>query len=124
MQQQYVLSIPILFAQTDGICKELFNQYFFMKHDKRPRTAHYVEEFSDDAHAVAMMAALAYTLPINESEVERQRHPSKLNRHAVLHGEALDYGSQMNAYKAISLIHYIVSIFFNVERTRKSRGVN
>ena len=30
-----------------------------------------------------------------------------LNRHAVMHGESLDYGSEENGLKAVSLLNYV-----------------
>ena len=33
-----------------------------------------------------------------------------LNRHEVLHGESVDYGTEINSLKAISLLYYIASV--------------
>jgi hypothetical protein len=55
----------------------------------------------------AILSPLAETLPINASENERPRNFNGLNRHMVLHGESLDYGSKVNSLKAISLVNYV-----------------
>lgn len=106
-RQEYELSIPVLLAQTDGICKEVVNQYFFLKKNKKPRTARYVEQIVADTYKAALLSPLAQTLPINASESERPNGFDALNRHMVLHGESLDYGSKINSLKAISLINYV-----------------
>ncbi len=115
---EYDLSIPVLLAQTDGICKELFDQYLFRSKDSKPCTAIYVEQMSGDAHSAALLSPLAQTLPINITE--RHRKGDEFNRHTVLHGESLDYGTRINGFKTISLINYVVRIFFNVEEDKAS----
>ncbi|MER3466258.1 MAG: hypothetical protein C4340_03665 [Armatimonadota bacterium] len=113
-RQEYALAIPVLLAQTDGICKEVSNQYLFMKQNKRPRTAIYVDQIvkqiGADSFAAALLSPLAQTLPINASESERPKGANALNRHAVLHGESLNYGSKINSLKAISLLNYVAHV--------------
>ncbi|MBN2543278.1 hypothetical protein JXI42_10475 [bacterium] len=109
-KEEYNLSIPLLLSQTDGICKELINQYFFLKRNNKPRTALYVEQMVTDAIMVFFLSPLTQTLPISASEPERPEGFTALNRHTVLHGESLDYGTKTNSLKAISLINYIAQI--------------
>lgn len=109
-RQEYELSIPVLLAQTDGICKEVIDEYLFMKHNKKPRTAIYVEQVASDTFTAALLSPLAQTLPIGASQHERDKGFSELNRHMVLHGESLDYGSKTNSLKAISLINYVAHV--------------
>lgn len=104
---EYFLSIPVLLAQTDGICKEVVDQYLFIKKDKKPRTAIYVEQVAADTYKAALLSPLAASIPIGASEHEREEGFNLLNRHMVLHGESLDYGSQVNGLKAISLVNYV-----------------
>lgn len=109
-RQEYELAIPVLLVQTDGICKEVVNQYLFMKQNKRPRTAIYVEQIAADSYTAALLSPLAQTLPISASESERPEGSNALNRHTVLHGESLNYGSKINSLKAISLINYVAHV--------------
>ena len=109
-RQQYELSIPVLLAQVDGICMDAAHQYLFTKRDKRPRIAIYVDQIATDTYKAALLSPLAQTLPINASEHERPPGFDLLNRHAVLHGESLDYGSKSNGLKAISLINYVAHV--------------
>jgi DNA repair exonuclease SbcCD ATPase subunit len=68
----YYLSIPVLLAQTDGICKEVVDQYLFMKKDRKPRTAIYVEQVAADTYKAALLSPLATSTPIGASEHERE----------------------------------------------------
>lgn len=106
-RDEYELSIPVLLAQTDGICKEIASQYLFRKHQKKPRTAIYVEQIAGDTFQAALLSPLTLTLPISASEDEREPGTETLNRHTVLHGDSLDYGNKRNGLKAISLINYV-----------------
>ena len=40
-RQEYELAIPVILAQTGGICKEVVNEYLFIKNNKKPGTAIY-----------------------------------------------------------------------------------
>lgn len=107
---EYVLSIPVLLAQVDGICKETVDQYLFMREDKKPSTAVYVARIAADAYMAALLSPLAEVLPISASMKERPKGFSELNRHTVLHGESVDYGSKVNGLKAISLVNYVAHV--------------
>ena len=107
---EYELSIPVFLSQTDGICKEVVNEHFFIKQNKKPRTAIYVEQIAADTYRAALLSPLAYSLPISASEKERGPDFAELNRHMVLHGESLDYGTKTNSLKAISLINYVAHV--------------
>ncbi|ADJ28446.1 hypothetical protein [Nitrosococcus watsonii] len=105
---EYELSIPVFLSQTDGICKEVVNKYFFMKQNGKPCTAIYVEQIiAPDTFRAALLSPLARSLPIGASEKERGADFNELNRHMVLHGESLDYGTKTKSLKAISLINYV-----------------
>jgi hypothetical protein len=106
-EQQYELAIPVIFAQTDGICKDVANQYLFMKKNRKPGTAIYVEQIAVNSFKAALMSPLVQTLPIGVSEHERSEDFNELNRHMVMHGESLDYGTKTNSLKAISLINFV-----------------
>jgi hypothetical protein len=109
-RKEYELSIPVLLAQTDGICKEVVNEYLFIKQNKKPRTAIYVEQVASDSFRAALLSPLAQTLPVSASKHERKEGFNELNRHMVLHGESLEYGSKINSLKAISLLNYVAHV--------------
>jgi hypothetical protein len=116
---EYVLSIPLILAQVDGICKEVMGQYLFIRRDKKPGTAKYVEQLAADSFMAALLSPLAQTTPINASEAERVKGFDALNRHMVLHGEDLNYGSKRNGLKAISLINFVAHVVPPAEEQKK-----
>lgn len=119
---EFELSVPVLLAQSDGVCKDLTGYQLFMKTGSKPQVAQHVAVASD-AVSAAMLSPLGEILPINASEKERNLRVQgqssatwqELNRHLVLHGESLDYGTQVNSLKAVSLITYLVSFLGNAE---------
>lgn len=117
---EYELSIPVLLAQTDGICKEAFGEYLFRKYNKRPRTAIYVASLKPDVITGAILSPLTENLPIGQSEDERNDDFNGLNRHMVIHGESLNYGTQINGLKAISLINYVAQALQDDDETLPS----
>jgi len=109
-REEYELSVPVLLAQADGICCEVTKCNFFRSKNKKPRTAIYVEQIASDTYQSAILQPLAQQLPINLSEDKRDKDFNELNRHMVLHGESLDYGTKVNSLKAISLINYVAQL--------------
>jgi hypothetical protein len=102
----YELSVPVLLVQADGVCAELIAIQLFNKQQGRPATAEYVDSLGDRG---ALLHPLAIALPIAASSWDRPADFDELNRHQVLHGEVLDYGTEPNSLKAISLIHYVAT---------------
>lgn len=119
----YELSVPIFIIQTDGICKETVNEHLFLKQNKKPRTSIYVDSIATDTFRAALLAPLASNLPITASSKDRDETFKELNRHTVLHGESIDYGSQINSCKAISLLHYVSAVLhLNELETHQHQG--
>ena len=106
-RREYELSIPVLLAQADGICYDVIKMDLFRKHNKKPKTANYVKQYVSGTLHEAFLQSLAQRLPISASEHERDDDFNELNRHMVLHGESLDYGTEVNSLKTISLINYV-----------------
>jgi hypothetical protein len=112
-REEYELSIPVLLAQTDGICKEVVKEYLFsnQRNKNRPCTAIYVDQLASGSFQAALLSPLTQTLPVGASfNPENKEGFSELNRHMILHGESLDYGTKTNSLKAISLINYVVHV--------------
>jgi len=119
---EYELSVPVLLAQADGICHELIGVQLYSRRDGQPRTSDFVEQLTINALTAALMEPLRVPLPISASVADRQSadYPSSsLNRHQILHGEVVDYATQTNSCKAISLLWYVATIlqrdFFGLE---------
>jgi hypothetical protein len=95
-----------------------------MKKDRKPLTAIYVEQYTADTFTAALLSPLAAALPISASERERGDNFSVLNRHIVMHGESLDYGTRLNGLKAISLINYVSQVLERETQGAKDHDEN
>lgn len=108
---EFELSIPVLLAQSDGISKELFNGYLFKSKNKLPETAAFVQTLEGDTFTKNLLLPLTIKSPINRSANERSKDFEGLNRHQVLHGDSVEYGTRRNALKAVSLLNYVATVF-------------
>lgn len=99
----YDLSIPALLAQADGVCRDLTGCEVF----RTGLRGHVAKANVDDVEA-AYLAPLLQAIPLTYPEGKRKQPGFQaLNRHAVLHGETLDFGTEANGLRAISLLNYV-----------------
>lgn len=98
----YEASIPLIFAQVDGITNDLANSHLFRK-----GLTGYASKADLKDFGRAYLEPLLQQIPIKYGEGRRGDGFTELNRHAVMHGEALDYGTEGNGLKAISLLNYV-----------------
>jgi len=106
----YALSIPLFFAQVDGASVDKTGKLFFKKDSQHIGTEvgqSLIKKYPDDELARATLAPLLQTTSVNRSKSERPSDFNGLNRHQVMHGEVLDYDTEINGLKAISLINFI-----------------
>ncbi len=109
--KDYNLSIPVFLSQSDGICKKITGYAMFSGSYKEnsekhiPNTRKWAKQQSIDSLYVAFLEPL-------KTKVGFNKHESKedyigYTRHSVLHGKSLDYGTEVNSYKAMCLLFYI-----------------
>lgn len=117
---QYELSIPVILAQSDGICFKLIEYQLYSKEMAKtgrvPTTSKYVEKYDGTPIITAFLEPLRSSMPISYSKRERDDSETSLNRHAILHGESVNYATEINSLKAISLINYISSTLLHIEQ--------
>ena len=104
---EYELSTLAFLSQVDGICRERIGFQYFIKRNERPQTAQYVDQFTGTELTGAVLSLLAHPAPIGYSEKQRGESFSELNRHMIMHGESLDYGTKINSLKSLSLVNYV-----------------
>jgi hypothetical protein len=127
---QYSLSIPVFLAQADGICAEMFGDKLFQKQNGKPKVAHQLDKLKATALVELTTSALVEPNVVELEKLEidkmgmflsvlgrpggicanedfRSLYPNCLNRHEILHGIDTNYGTEMNGYKAISLIGFV-----------------
>jgi hypothetical protein len=131
----YIASIPLLLTQSDGICSEEFT-YFFTKDPNTGKTA--ADEIIHQAENNELAVNFLSEILIEPFKVDLQikKSASKAskaakgkgpNRHGIIHGSRkhLDYGSDINGYKAVSFLAFIVYAVkdeFKKNITTASRG--
>jgi hypothetical protein len=107
---EFDLSILALLAQADGVCKELRGGHFFLmdRLTRKPEAAAYATANSNNVFNEVLHMALVEHIPLKQQMSKRgQVEGHILNRHAVMHGESLDYDTEENSLRAISLLNYV-----------------
>ena len=113
----YAVAIPVLLAQADGLTEERYDVSLYGKtgEDQTPKTAEKVPEQPDRA-LDDLLLLLRVALPIRESKHQREEGTGLLYRNAVLHGESLDYDTEENSCRALSLLAYVTWMFEELDQ--------
>ena len=101
---EYELSVPIFLIQADGLCIQLIGVSLY----RERATSKYIEQLPADRLTRALHEPLVGS-PIS-APYDPPWSGEHLNRHAVLHGAATDYGTEVNSLKAISLLQYVATV--------------
>ena len=107
---EFDLSILAFIAQSDGVSKELRGGFFFLgdRATRQPETAPYAD--AAQAHMYDQIVHLALKASLAIKAQMSKRAPDgidALNRHAVMHGESLDYDTREGSLQALSLLNYL-----------------
>lgn len=107
----YILSIPVLLAQTDGIGKEIFSTSVYSQRNDKVED---IKKFVEGKFMLQLMTSYYWelvgtTMPINATQKNITKFKDPLNRNAILHGECVNYATYVNSCKAISWFQYILS---------------
>ena len=107
-ESNYIISIPLLLTQVDGIAYDTFKSSFFEKSrgKKIPKISEHISE-EIGYFSVSLLIPFQSEQPIIFGQKDRNEDFNHLNRHQVLHGESIDYHTEANSCKVISLIYYI-----------------
>ena len=111
-QGHYYLSVTAFLPQVDGFFYDRWSKSLFMgRHweDIESETGQMQNELAREMVRVL----LDNDWPLIMNWKQRQQEPdgwSHLNRHQVLHGEVVDYGTEENSLKAISLLNYCATV--------------
>ena len=104
--KKYNLSVPVLLAQADGMWWDRFGVNFF---SRRGRTSFQSTSLSNIQFSVfkVFYGVFEKLAPLWASHSDRPADFDQLNRHQVLHGEVVDYGTEHNSLRAISFLAYL-----------------
>ena len=100
------MSVPIFLIQVDGIFHDYYQQYLFIS-PERNKTVKEIQK--NEEYPSSHFQMLDQVMPVYASKKDRaQLKPwTELNRHLVLHGESVDYGTHINSAKALSFLSCI-----------------
>ena len=117
--QKYVFSIPIFLAQIDGISKEFLGEEYFRYGRSKDIPAKLIQQLAGDDFLESALRALIPKgqMRANSKERNLRDRPAILNRHAVLHGEDLNYDSELNGLKTISLLNFMSEMYHQKKMT-------
>lgn len=112
-EKRYALSIPVFLAQADGLCDDALKgrgHLFTTKDARVQERIRFMEDLlaQEDSRYVAailepLKAALPSSAPLHLWEASR----NTFNRNAILHGRDMDYATELNSLRCISLIDFL-----------------
>lgn len=117
-EKLYFVSIPCILSQIDGISNDYTKKKFFIK-DKNNK---YLSEVTGEIAKIsrftmdAFLTPLTSQTPIMANESILGEFPIELNRHRILHGTDITYGTETNSLKCISLIKYLSDMLIEFEK--------
>ncbi len=99
---QYSFSCLLLLTQIDGVCFDISSVYFFSTNDHKPKISRRVEKYVSDKERLSFLEMIN-CLNGPDGLVDEK----VLNRHRVLHGQDLSYGTEANSLRCISILYYL-----------------
>lgn len=140
-ENRYILSIPILLIQAEGICRETINISPFLGgrntkglskikdklEEKLSRYSFGGINLRVDSFTEILLQYLLNETDINrninkaEKKQEKDRKYKSLSRNYIIHGFSVDYANEANSYKAISFLNFILdlkNIFKDIENRK------
>ena len=111
----YIASVPLVFAQIDGICAQNLKTFLFSDHSKRASKVDTIITSSTDSWESLFFSGFVWKTQMG-ADISKSRPQDKQNgpnRNGILHGSRkhLDYGSEMNSLKVLSMLFFVGFIF-------------
>jgi len=111
-KRNFELAIPALLPLIDGLAAEIAAHTPNLK-TKTMYTKDVAKMHNDDEAEVwsACVEQVVFGLVYKDYDFRTaKRPPSSVNRHGILHGRVVDYGSELNSYRVIFLLDVMVHI--------------
>lgn len=120
---RYIASIPLCFAQADGICSEALRANLFFERDKLEGAVARIVEGREETLIEALVETLKVRSQMHAGSSKYQERKKRLgpSRAGVMHGSRrhLDYGTYVNSLKSFSLLAFVAFALSNLP-TEKS----
>ncbi|MEX2566159.1 MAG: hypothetical protein WD431_09475 [Cyclobacteriaceae bacterium] len=116
--KNHSLLIPSVLTQVDGICFDFTKRKFFIKEKENKYLPQVTSELEKSAgiFLYLYLSPLQNQTPIMVREKDIPKFPCHLNRHEVLHGIRVDYGTETNSLKVISLLKYVSDLLTDLDK--------
>lgn len=102
------LAVPILLMQADGLCHDHGLGSFFIRDKKDRQIPLAMKRLGDNGVRTSLLYSPVYrVLPLYMTANERDDSFTGLNRHQVLHGESVNYGTHENSLRSVSFLNCI-----------------
>lgn len=101
-ESRYALSIPLFLSQADGVFHDRFGKFLFSKRGNAAVGAFSSEVRGRFFQAVLHPLTISTSLWVHTNSFDDTFEG--LNRHQVIHGMKVDYDTELNSLKAISLL--------------------
>lgn len=120
----YELSIPVFLSQIEGLFfdltqKEIFSSGRGKKKENTPKEWLETKGDRNLDFRLSILEPLKENQNISASFNKSDDFPNSLNRNKILHGRVLDYPQEINSYKTISLLHFVGTIIYDIEKNQE-----
>lgn len=122
-RKDYFASIPIFLSQSDGLCYQITGYKLYTSENKKPKVAKYHEQIEEGTFDHVLLQPLTISSSL-VAHSETEGYKGYLNRHEVLHGLSLDYGTEVNSCKSISILNFVGEILYNSNFEKKKKDKN
>lgn len=108
----FFLSVPANLILAEAIASDLGASCLYSKtREGAKRILNELNSREDFQVAVAFLAPLLVSAPIDWSPDQRQKYGNPaLNRHAILHGEVVGFGTRLNSLRSFSHLAYVSDV--------------
>jgi hypothetical protein len=117
---KFSLSVPLFLAQADGMAYDILKAHVFTDHSGKikEKAQQFIDEELKDNALVSSFVGILVENPgmrIPTDERDKQRNQGTLscplNRHGVMHGIDIDYPTENNSLRAVSLISLLTDVY-------------
>jgi len=110
-ENNYMTSIPLMLIQADGITMDILGIPLFDHQGKRKELMKntYIED-NDIRDYLSLLPLIIDSAISANRNARKVKSYYRFNRHEILHGEDLNYGTRENSYRCIMLLKYLIDV--------------
>jgi hypothetical protein len=112
----FEVSIPVFLTQIEGLFFDLTEKKIFSKGKAKEWLKSKNNNNLD--FRLAILESLKQNENLSANFDEAKDYPNALNRNRILHGRDINYYSELNSYKAVSLLLFIGTIVYDLENNK------